>query len=278
MNIHWQIDDIPWSQFDAAKVDPALLAQAKGAALVESNAADYVSYLSVIFADDPQVLKDLARWGREEELHGAVLRRWCEFADPSFDYEDALRRFRSAYRLPPAEELVRGSAARELVSRCVVETGTSTFYAALRDAAEEPVFREICRRIAGDEIRHFHLFYRHLNDRYAARERLGRWPRLKTVLQRVREAEDAELTFAHYAANLGPRFDARQFPAYSRDYMKKAFGYYRPRHFAMSAPMLLKAVGLGVRPRVSRWLGRAFYFLFRLKYVWGAGASQSASS
>ena len=53
---------------------------------------------------------------------------------------------------------MRGSRAGELLARCVVESGTCSYYAALRDATREPVLRQICHHIAQDEARHYRLF------------------------------------------------------------------------------------------------------------------------
>ena len=66
----------------------------------------------------------------------------------------------------------RGSRAGELVARCVVEIGTSAYYTALREAAQEPVLQEICRHIAADELRHYRLFYKHLDRVLADRSEL----------------------------------------------------------------------------------------------------------
>ena len=71
-----------------------------------------------------------------------------------------------------------------MVARCVVEIGTSSYYTALRDAAAEPVLREICRHIAADELRHYRLFYKNL-DRYLALDGIGRLGRLRVALGRV---------------------------------------------------------------------------------------------
>ena len=66
---------------------------------------------------------------------------------------------------------VRGSRTGELIARCVVEVGTSSYYSALRDSIDEPVLKRICHRIAGDEYHHYKLFYSHLK-RYQAHESL----------------------------------------------------------------------------------------------------------
>ena len=50
---HWHIDEVGWDQFDASKLDPEIIPLVKAAAMVERNAADYVTYLSRVFHDDP---------------------------------------------------------------------------------------------------------------------------------------------------------------------------------------------------------------------------------
>src|SRR3546814_13985472 len=68
--------------------------------------------------------------------------------------------FREGFRPDvDATESIRGSRAGELVARCKVEVGTSSYYRALGDAATEPALKAICRFIAGDELRHYKLFY-----------------------------------------------------------------------------------------------------------------------
>src|SRR3546814_4742156 len=63
--------------------------------------------------------------------------------------------FREGFRPDvDATESIRGSRAGELVARCMVEVGTSSYYRALGDAATEPALKAICRFIAGDELRH----------------------------------------------------------------------------------------------------------------------------
>ena len=61
--------------------------------------------------------------------------RWAALADPSFDFDASFKRFTDGYKIPiEVEKSVRGSRAGELIARCIVETGTSTYYTALADA------------------------------------------------------------------------------------------------------------------------------------------------
>ena len=95
----WTLDDVPWEQFDRAKVDPELVRIVKAASLVEYNGASYASHLCRVFADDA-VFQDSARhWGDEEVQHGAALARWAALADPGFDFAAAVARFRAGYQI-----------------------------------------------------------------------------------------------------------------------------------------------------------------------------------
>ena len=136
-----------------------------------------------------------------------------------------------------------------MIARCVVEIGTSSYYSALREGAEEPVLQEICRHIAADELRHYRLFYKNL-ERYLGHERLGRLARLKVALGRVAESEDDELAYAYYAANESEQpYERRR---YSRAYAERAFPLYRPHHVERGVAMLLKAVGVTPNGRLGR--------------------------
>lgn len=239
---HWTLDDIPWSWFDARRVDPELLRIVKAASLVEQNGADYTRYLCGVFADDALFQQAARQWGAEETQHGQALGRWAALADPGFDHQTACARFSAGFRVPlDATRSVRGSRAGELVARCIVETGTSTYYAALAEAAAEPVLKAICRRIAADEIRHYKLFHTHL-ERYLAREGLGVWGRLRVALGRIGESEDDELAYAYYAANApAAPYDRQQA---SHAYARRALALLRPHHVAHAVALIFKAVGL----------------------------------
>jgi hypothetical protein len=237
----WTLDDIPWASFDRSRVDPELLRIVKAASLVEFNGGAYAHHLCRIFADDSEFQAAAQRWGAEETQHGRALARWAALGDPEFDFAGAFARFQAGYRVDfDADTSRRGSRSAEMIARCIVEIGTSSYYTALKDAAAEPVLTEICRHIAADELRHYRLFYKNLG-RYLAREHLGRWARLRVALGRVAESRDDELPYAYYAANGGGEYERRR---YARDYESRAFALYRRSHVERGVAMLLKAVGL----------------------------------
>src|ERR1700756_4694097 len=96
----WTLQSIPWERFDRARVDPITIALAKTAALVEYNSYDYGRYLREVFASEPAFCAAIARWAEEEVQHGRALRRWCELADPGWDFESAFAAFAGRIQLP----------------------------------------------------------------------------------------------------------------------------------------------------------------------------------
>jgi hypothetical protein len=245
----WTMDDVHWSLFDPARVDPALLSAIKAAALVEYNAPDYVIYLKRVFADaGPATMAALEQWGREEAQHGRALGRWAEMADPKFNLEQAFTRFRKGYT--PAhfalseKGSVRGSRRGEMIARCVVESGTSSYYSAIRDACEEPLLNEIAGRIAADEYRHYKLFYDTLNAQ--SEPDLGFWRKLWIAVGRVRESDDDELAYSYYCANVLPEEEPEK-PYNRRKYSRLAgqssMGVYHRHHIQKLVQMVIKALG-----------------------------------
>jgi hypothetical protein len=239
---HWTLDEIPWDRFDRSKLDADIVRIIKAASLVEYNGAAYAHHLSRIFHDDPDFQQAARRWGEEEIQHGRALARWARLADPSYDFAAAFDRFQAKYRVDfDCDVSRRGSRSGEMIARCMVEVGTSSYYSALRDGVREPVLKEICRNIAADEIRHYKLFYNNLI-RCLEHERIGFWRRLRVGFGRIAEAQDDELACAYYAANeaAGP-YDQRR---HSRAYERRAFALYRERHVRHIIAMAFKAVGL----------------------------------
>jgi len=259
----WTLDDIPWQDFDRARLDPELVRLAKAASLVEYNGGAYAHHLCLMFGDDAEFQADARRWGREEIQHGEALARWALLADPEFDFAAAFARFQAGYQVDfDSPRSRRGSRAGEMIARCIVETGTSCYYTALREAAAEPVLREICRHIAADELRHYRLFYKTLG-RCLARERLGKWARLRVALGRIAESEDDELAYAYFAANRdGPAYDRRRC---SRAYARRAFALYRRDHVERMVAMVLKAIGLKPNGRLGRILSVVAWRTMRLR-------------
>ena len=247
---HWQIEQLAWDRFDPARVDPGVIPLVKAAAMVERRGADYAVYLNRVFHDDPDFRAAADRWAAEEVQHGEALGRWAVLADPGWDFPAAFARFKSGYQIPlDAPASVRGSRTGELIARCMVETGTSSYYTALAERTTEPVLRQICQQIAADEFRHFKLFYDHMR-RYLGRERIGLLGRLTIAAGRIGESEDDELAYAWHCGNEAAA-TAYVRARCSAAYLAGAMACYRFAHIERGMGMIFKSVGLAPRGRLS---------------------------
>jgi len=255
----WTLDEVSWSLFSPGAVDLTMLAAIKAASLVEYNAPDYVSYLKRVFSNQPpEALTWIEQWGAEEKQHGVALGRWAEMADPSFKLDEALARFRQGY-VPPhfsadTADSVRGSRQGEMIARCVVESGTSSYYSAIRDATDEPVLKEIAGRISADEYRHYKLFYDVLHKQ--DEPEMGFLKRLWVAIGRVTESNDDELAYAYYCANVPKEQElARPYnrKLYSRMSAKTSMTIYRRKHIQKLVQMVAKAVGADPHGKLADW-------------------------
>lgn len=235
-----------------------MIAAVKAAALVEFNAPAYVSYLARVFGGAGETIADFERWGEEEAQHGLALGRWAEMADPSWNFQQAFARFQAGYRPPhfmsDNATSVRGSRRGEMIARCVVESGTSSYYSAIRDATDEPVLKEIAGRIAADEFRHYKLFFDTLHAQ--DEPELPFWRRLLVALGRINESDDDELAYAYYCANVAPEEEATT-PYKRAVYAKASFArsgrIYRRHHIRKLVQMVAKAVGAKPQGRTTEW-------------------------
>ena len=254
MKSHWTLDDIDWREIQPHAVEPELLEAVKAAALVEANSTDYVRYLHRVFAADEPFKEAASHWGVEERQHGDALGKWAQLIDPTFDYEQCLRHFRSGYQLPlDVQASVRGSPAGELVARCVVESGTCSFYSAIRDRTTEPVLKQIAGYIAQDEARHYQLFKTHLS-RYLNARKMSVLRRCKIAYGRVAETDDDELAYAYFSANIAYSDPSKPYDRRScaAAYARRTTQLYDFKHVRAAAHMILNATDINPSSRLSR--------------------------
>jgi len=270
---HWSLDDINWKVFDPSRATSALVSLAKSACMVEHNGRDYARYLCEVFEDDAEFQQVAHQWAEEEVQHGQALRKWAELADPAFNFNASFKAFTDGYKLPVnVGGSVRGSRSGELIARCVVESGTSTYYTAISEYTDEPVLKSICQHIAADEFRHYKLFYTHLK-RYLAKEKLGAFRRFTVALGRITESEDDELAYAFYTAHRdGGKQEPYDRKQYAKRYLAEATRVYRKDHIERLVAMVMKAVGLKPNGRLNRLLGSLAWNVMR----WRGGVAQAA--
>lgn len=260
----WKISALPWDDFQSGKVNPVHVKLAKAAALVEYNAGDYAMYLCNVFQDDDDLCEAVRDWSLEERHHGAALAAWSQKADAAFDFQSAFKRYTDGYSINvDARTSIRGSQCGELIARCIVETGTSSYYTALGHATDEPVLKSICAHIAADELRHYAMFAQHLK-RYMEKDRLNRLQRLKIGLGRVQESEDDELAFAYFAAN-APEDAIYNRPFYTAEYMRYAYPLYRTDNVNRMVGMVFRACGFKLSGTSRRLVVGATEYVLRAK-------------
>lgn len=266
----WSLEDIPWVTFDPTRLEPGMVAAVKAAALVEYNAPAYVAYLSRVFGDSAASIADFKRWGDEEAQHGLALGRWAEMADPSWNFQQAFARFHAGYRPPhfaSDDELsVRGSRRGEMIARCVVESGTSSYYSAIRDTTDEPVLKEIAGRIAADEFRHYKLFFDTLHAQ--DEPELPFWKRLLIAVGRINESDDDELAYAYYCANVTPQEEAAKpyiRSLYTKASLARTGRIYRRHHVRKLVQMVAKAVGAKPQSRITEATAALMWRILRFR-------------
>lgn len=244
----WRLDDIPYDRIEigAVRDDRELLYLLAAASFVEITSDLYTRNLAGYFAADPAVFVWLREeWEPEELQHGAALRHYVETVWPGFDWAGAYDRFQRDYRDGRPAPAFPSGRALELAGRCVVETGTATFYRMLAESSPEPVLAMIANRIAADEIRHYKGFYRHFR-RYAATEMTGR----RAILGALwRKASDIGARNTYYAvkhsfiADTGAvRFRDADYRAFRAGVSRRIRRHYPHR---MAVRMILKPLGLG---------------------------------
>jgi hypothetical protein len=134
--------------------------------------------------------------------------------------------------------------ALELASRCVVETGTATFYAALAKVSPEPVLAELASRIKDDEHRHFYLYLYHYG-RWAGQEGTGRIEVLAALRARMSELDREDIYYAikhvFLVMHPGQPFTAADYRRIKRHYTRLARHHYPYR---TAARMLLRPLRL----------------------------------
>ena len=249
---HWTLDDIPWRLIrrDAVAQTEGFFYLVAAASLMESATELYTENLIEYFADDEEVTSWLVKYWLPEELqHGEALRRYVQIAWPEFDWEPARRRFVEEFR-PFCDTALELTRSLEMASRCVVETGTASYYRTLSRASPDPVLAMLTRRISEDEVRHYKHFYRYFR-KYRDVEAPRRAAILPALWRRLKMTGGDDsfivLKHVHAAHHPGELFDIGVYRRVRRECRQLVRNHFPHQ---MSVQMLLKPLGLG--PRTQR--------------------------
>lgn len=249
----WRHEDLPYDAIDRAAVrdDRLIFYMLATASFVEITTDLYTRNLIDYFKGDPEVQDWLAAgWEPEELQHGAALRRYVNAAWPDFDWERSYRAFLEEYSGYCQVELLGPTRALEMARRCIVETGTCSYYTMIGRLSPCPVLTQLADNIRRDEAghyAHFHLYFR----RYCEDEHPSRLATLKALVGRIREieGEDGYIAFKHVWLTAIPNrpFRDRDYKNFVGAVRKVAVEHYP---FRMAAHMASKP--LGFSPKAQR--------------------------
>lgn len=209
---HWSLDDLRFGEVEADLVrdNGLLFSLIVSASFIESMTFKYTENLCHHLRDNPPAVQWLReRWQWEEMQHGQALRRYAETVWPELDWPAGYRAFYREYLPVSTLEALEQRPGLEMLSRTVVEVGTSTYYTMLGHLSREPVWRHIAARIVQDEVRHYTYFHRFFRS-YSGGERFGRGTCTRVIVRRLQimEHEDAEIALRaiQHALPAGHRF------------------------------------------------------------------------
>lgn len=243
----WSLDEIPLAAVDRERARTAedLFYLVTAASFIESGAELYTDNLACYYGEDAEVIAWLRdHWKVEEMRHGRALRAYVRHVWPEFDWDRAYTSFLADYSQQCTVDQFEPTRGLEMVARCVVETGTATFYQALASRAVEPVLAGIAARIRADEIGHYRHFYRYFR-KYSRSEPPGRLHIMAALARRMLEARrgdgDCALRHAFIVRRPEAGGNAAEFKILSRRLSRQLRAHYPIR---MAVKMLIKPLDL----------------------------------
>lgn len=200
----WHLGDVDFGAIrkDWVRGDEDLFYLLASASFVEILSELYAQNLIDHYRGDEQFVRWLHdRWQREEVQHGRAFKAYVQAVWPEFPWEAAYADFVREYGAICTVAELEPSQALEMAARCVVETGTATFYQSLKHYTREPVLREILTHIKSDEVRHFTEFRHHFR-KYNRHEANSTWQVSRAMWRRMGEirGEDSYIAFKHVYA------------------------------------------------------------------------------
>lgn len=274
---HWRLDDIPWQQIDRSAVanQELLFYLVTTASFIETTTDTYAHNLIEYYSGDAEATAWLDHhWQHEELQHGRALKKYVQSAWPEFDWDQVYAAFYTEFAATCTVEALEPSRCLEMVSRCIVEMGTASYYTTLARLSPDPVLAKLALLIREDEVHHYKYFYRYFRH-YREINHPSRWKILKTILHRLRmiDGEDSSIAFkyVHAIRHPGVRFDNRLYRRVQKQ-VRCLMGRQFPR--TMSVKMTLKPLDLS--PRLQKIAVPCISWLSRY-LLWGEGSARLAS-
>lgn len=160
-NVRWKMSKHDWASIARDQVPPSWRAVVRETLIGELTTFSATERFFADFGDDVDFTQWLTVWLYEETKHPSALLTWLDVFGEKFDSRFMLQGRQTIPFMPSK----MGTLATNIVSEMVA----ATIYVTVADQAGcEPVLRQICLDIGGDEARHAASFYSY------AQKRLGR--------------------------------------------------------------------------------------------------------
>ncbi len=246
----WNYHDLPYERIDPEVMagEETLFYFLATASFVEITTDIYTRNLIEYFAGDEEVEAWLASdWEPEEMQHGHALKRYVQTAWPDFDWETAYDAFIAEYRECCQAEFLGPTPTLEMARRCVVETGTCSYYTMIGKLSPCPVLRALTDNIRTDEAGHYTHFHGYFQ-RYRQAEKPSRAEITKALWGRIKEidGEDAYIAYKYVwkARHPGEEFKREYYRRFTRLMRGLAVKQYP---FRMAVHMMTQPLGFGLK-------------------------------
>jgi len=183
------------------KTEPFLFYACTIISFLESRVDTYVDNLTPFFQCDPAT-KDWLKnvWLLEEQEHGRLMRIYVEDTWPAFDWSRGFKEFSDLYIPQCVTEKLRCSVGLEALARCVTETQATMIYRCIASYSNDPLLKELLKRMSTDEVRHFKQF-KDLHQKYELEENNRFLRKAGILLNRSELVRDEDIALAFQPLN-----------------------------------------------------------------------------
>lgn len=263
--LRWNYQDLPYDAVDCSAMASSrlLLYIVATASFVEIMSDVYARNLVEYFKGEDEVCRWLdGVWVPEETQHGAALRRYAAAAWPAFDWDGTFERYRDEYATYCKTERLGPTRALEMARRCIVETGTFSYYTMIQRMAPCPVLAQLAGEIRADEAGHYKQFLRFFRH-YQGLEQPARSATAKAMVQRALEIneEDGLIAFKHVWQAMNP---SREFRTSYYSEFTHALGANALEHYPVRTAVHMATRLLGLPRKPGRSVDAAIASVFRV--------------
>ncbi len=156
--VRWKMTDVPWTVVEKNDVSPGWRAVAREVLVAELTTFSATERFFADFGDDVDFTQWLTVWLYEETKHPSVFLKWLDLFGEKFDSPFMLQG-RVTIPFMPSR---MGTLATNIVSE-MVAAALYTTVGSQRNI--EPVLKQICMNVGGDEARHAASFYSYAKKR-----------------------------------------------------------------------------------------------------------------